>query len=67
MLQEGAYWSQKDKQRVTELMRHYKETETVAGKPCTITAKRESKDQTDGTPLLWLVSRTESRLWGQQE
>lgn len=44
MLQGGGYRSQKEEQRVKELMRHYQETETVAGKPCTIAAKRKSKD-----------------------
>lgn len=69
MLQGGIYWSQKEEQRVTELMRHYEETEMAAGKPCTITTKSKSKDQTGGNPSLWLVKRTGSQLdcVGQQE
>lgn len=53
MLRGGVYWIQKEEQRVTGLMRHYEETETVAGKPYMIAVKRKSKDQTGGTPLLW--------------
>lgn len=60
MLQGRVYWSQKEEQRVTELTRHNEETGTVAGKPCTIAAKKKSMDQTGGTPLLWLVKRTGS-------